>query len=779
MSWRWIGRSRDLTLRRQRTMGLSSHKKGTFFHNVYLKKISKFEIVQDEEIDKEAVLKVVKALEVLSDQTDKLKSIIEDTNPNRDDDLPILKYDDTSEYIAYGFDAEENMTTLEIFTDKWERYIKERGSKEQYKECLKEEYFYQSNRVPKAITSKFTIVEGEQGERRVKAYITVFYPTHKIEWEEKGQRFTWSQKPMSYDNLVVLGILSPLWIGALPDVKFYTNNLRESHGYNYTSKTLDCPLYIKDMDKVKYFMQTLMKDIYKFGEKDMHSFDEDPNQFTEYGEEIDEGLPKFKNYFFVPIQMTDPLTKPEDIIDWKYIDMIIELHEKGIYSKYPSLYETLTNTLQNDEEKFAEYLQNNIFIKGNKPHCLYANPELVMDLRKIDGDEFADRLKINVGSKKYATGYELIDSNKIGASTVKFFREYWMKQDYKKYMTSPVLICDQIKNPDTLKLKFLPVDLALKTKKKFYTESKPPGVSGRPIMSLFDMYPYFMDVEQWKHWCFMPILSTHFERWTYVAELIHSVGLYAEPTFIYWATNSSGTSSEINYEPLETYGDTILKFAASWISYEYFKNDPEAGENEIWERRNSFLTNKELYRLGIALNLRRYIRTLDEDVGRWVPPFVRMSLKCKKNVSYYVETKFTGKHLADWVEALIAAYMLSGGIKHALTFISKIGAVPLDKSGLLQQFPDDPKSIQIKDLDKFNIDIDANFKDLFNEYWKNHSTKQEIIDIFNSRVTLETTEPLGSAYKGLSSKFLPKFSTKICRVFTGQRVDIKRMEQGS
>lgn len=132
-----------------------------------------------------------------------------------------------------------------------------------------------------------------------------------------------------------------------------------------------------------------------------------------------------------------------------------------------------------------------------------------------------------------------------------------------------------------MKLRFLPVDLAMKLKKKIYTEAKPPGVSGRPIMSLYDLYPYFMTKEQWKHCCFLPILSTHYERCSYVTELIESIGLYANETYVYWATNSSSTSSEINYEPLETYGDTILKFAAAWIAYEYFKNDPEAGENEI------------------------------------------------------------------------------------------------------------------------------------------------------------------------------------------------------
>lgn len=81
----------------------------------------------------------------------------------------------------------------------------------------------------------------------------------------------------------------------------------------------------------------------------------------------------------------------------------------------------------------------------------------------------------------------------------------------------------------------------------------------------------------------------------------------------------------MNLEPYETYGDTVLKFAASWLSYDIFKNDTEAGENEICERRNSFLTNKELFRVGVSLNLRRYLRTLDGDISNWVPPFTDLA----------------------------------------------------------------------------------------------------------------------------------------------------------
>ena len=706
--------------------------------------------------DKGAIVSIAHQLEHLGDQTDRFKSIIEDSEPTKEDDMPILHYKNFSEYIVNGFDANEQMTTIEVFTDKWERYTKERGSKETNKDWLKEEYFYRSNRMPEILTSKFKVVQNSIGEKRVKAYLTIFIPRKKIECQIENQRYTKKEEvEISLDNLIIFGLLSPLWPGNVPDVRFYTNHLRSSKGFEYSTKTIEQPLYIKDFAKVEYYMKTILRDIYKYGPNDLINFSEDSFMVAEDKEEIQKGLPKFKNYFFVPVKINAIVDHPEDIIDWNYIDRIQDIHDKGIFNKFPSLHEIFTNHFNRDTKMLQEYMEDNIFIKGNKPHCLYVNFEYIEDLRKKDAQEFAEQLKINIGGKQFASSYDLIDSGKINASTLRHFKEYssnWDGLGYGTYMTNPVVVGDFIKNPDTLKLRFLPVDLAIKNKRKLYTEAKPPGVSGRPIMSMYDIYPYFMNKEQWLHCWFLQILSTHFERCSYVTELVKSVGLHVNWVDLYFATNSKATSSEMNLEPFETYGDTVLKFAASWISYNTFKNDPEAGENEICERRNWFVTNKELFRVGISLNLRRYIRTLDGDISSWVPPFTKLTTKIKENRNYFVETKFTGKNMADCTEALIAAYMFSGGVKHALKFISKIGAVPLDKWGLLDKFPDDPFTIDCGDPSEFKARIDSNFEEIFREYCKRHEPNKIIIKNFKKRLNIEQWEPMGIAYKHMGSK---------------------------
>jgi dsRNA-specific ribonuclease len=54
------------------------------------------------------------------------------------------------------------------------------------------------------------------------------------------------------------------------------------------------------------------------------------------------------------------------------------------------------------------------------------------------------------------------------------------------------------------------------------------------------------------------------------------------PELALWATSCSGTShSKKNYQTLETYGDTILKLAATFYSYKHFEDDKRAQENEM------------------------------------------------------------------------------------------------------------------------------------------------------------------------------------------------------
>lgn len=105
-----------------------------FLHNVYFQKMDNVKVQYSADCNISNFTDCSMLLQQLGNQTDRLKSIIEDSFPKREDDLPILNYEDHSEYIVNGFDANVKMSTLEVFTDKWERYTTERNSKELNKE---------------------------------------------------------------------------------------------------------------------------------------------------------------------------------------------------------------------------------------------------------------------------------------------------------------------------------------------------------------------------------------------------------------------------------------------------------------------------------------------------------------------------------------------------------------------------------------------------------------------------------------------------------------------
>ena len=188
-------------------------KESDFLNNIYFIKMKDVTINQKVNIQKDKWVEFWRIIDQLGDQTNRLKSIIESTYPTRENDMPILKYDEISEYIIHGFDANENMSVIEVFTDKWERYTKERGSKELYKEWLREEYYYHSNRLPFSLTSKFNIVADKCNTnlKRVKAYLTVFIPRFKINWVINNQRYQDDKfEEIDKSKLIVFGILSPV-----------------------------------------------------------------------------------------------------------------------------------------------------------------------------------------------------------------------------------------------------------------------------------------------------------------------------------------------------------------------------------------------------------------------------------------------------------------------------------------------------------------------------------------------------------------------------------------
>jgi len=177
------------------------------------------------------------------------------------------------------------------------------------------------------------------------------------------------------------------------------------------------------------------------------------------------------------------------------------------------------------------------------------------------------------------------------------------------------------------------------------------------------------------------------------------------PEYLNWATSAAGiTSTRQTYETLESYGDTVLKLAATLLSYEWKKDDKRAGEGDIENMKVAFITNFHLFRVGFNLKLHRYIKTLkDPDSKEWIIPLSDKSFDEEKTF----KTRCVGKAVSDCVEALIGALFLTStnplkekeydetGLYRTMRWLDDIKCLPLKTSGILKQM----KSVKTSTLD--------------------------------------------------------------------------------
>ncbi|CAL0334495.1 unnamed protein product [Lupinus luteus] len=133
-----------------------------------------------------------------------------------------------------------------------------------------------------------------------------------------------------------------------------------------------------------------------------------------------------------------------------------------------------------------------------------------------------------------------------------------------------------------------------------------------------------------------------------------------------------------HYESLETLGDSFLKYAAS---KELFKSYQNIHEGLLSVKRTKIISNAALAKFGCNCGLPGFIRNAPFDPHTWLIPGDKSeSFKLKEELDsnrpkIYVtgKQKLKRKIIADVVEALIGAFLTSGGERAALLFMDWIG----------------------------------------------------------------------------------------------------------
>ncbi|XP_055829779.1 endoribonuclease Dicer homolog 2 [Solanum dulcamara] len=135
---------------------------------------------------------------------------------------------------------------------------------------------------------------------------------------------------------------------------------------------------------------------------------------------------------------------------------------------------------------------------------------------------------------------------------------------------------------------------------------------------------------------------------------------------------------KFHLESLETLGDSFLKYAASIRLFKTYENHHEG---LLTVKKNQIISNAALCSLGCARKIPGFIRNEPFDLKAWIIPGDNSQVHCfdeefltsSDKMYSRVKHKIKSKRVADVVEALIGAYLSSGGEVAALSFMKWLG----------------------------------------------------------------------------------------------------------
>ncbi|KAL8532956.1 hypothetical protein ACS0TY_009280 [Phlomoides rotata] len=124
--------------------------------------------------------------------------------------------------------------------------------------------------------------------------------------------------------------------------------------------------------------------------------------------------------------------------------------------------------------------------------------------------------------------------------------------------------------------------------------------------------------------------------------------------------------------PFRIIGDSFLKYAAS---QQLFKTYQNRHEGFLSHEREQIICNASLCKLGCDRNIPGFIRNEEFDLKTWIIPGTKSGYEVSSWKKVYIGAtrKIKSKVVADVVEALIGAYLVAGGEKAALSFMSWLG----------------------------------------------------------------------------------------------------------
>ncbi|RGB34312.1 hypothetical protein C1646_653906 [Rhizophagus diaphanus] len=161
----------------------------------------------------------------------------------------------------------------------------------------------------------------------------------------------------------------------------------------------------------------------------------------------------------------------------------------------------------------------------------------------------------------------------------------------------------------------------------------------------------------------IPAILTRINSQLLILELRLKLDLPITDQLLLAATTTPSANMEMDYERLETLGDSFLKFVVTIRLYVMF---PDKHEGQLHCQRIRIICNKQLYRSAKKLHLYEYITSLPFNRRAWRPAGMITALDGPDTVEQEKTHGLADKTLADVVEAMLGAAFLSGKLDAAL-----------------------------------------------------------------------------------------------------------------
>ncbi|RIA97599.1 hypothetical protein C1645_813834 [Glomus cerebriforme] len=201
----------------------------------------------------------------------------------------------------------------------------------------------------------------------------------------------------------------------------------------------------------------------------------------------------------------------------------------------------------------------------------------------------------------------------------------------------------------------------------------------------------------------LPALLTRINSQLLALELRLKLDLPIKDDLLLTAITTPSANMEMDYERLETLGDSFLKFCVTIRLYVMF---PDKHEGQLHCQRIRIICNKQLYRSAKRLHLYEYITSLPFNRRAWRPNGMITALDGPDALEQEKTHGLADKTLADVVEAMLGAAYLSGKIDAALKCAIAV-EIPFDEITEWDHFHKNnknPPRVKSKALKSVNIE---------------------------------------------------------------------------